>query len=218
MVWFYYVARLIVRVLFLLLTRCRVRGKENVPAQGPLVVVANHLNLVDPPLLGLSLGRRVMFMAKEELFRPRLMGYFMVGLGTFPVSRGKSGGQAVRQALGMLANGWALALFPEGMRSRRGQLRSAFPGAALIASRYGAPVLPVGITGTEKIKGVAWLFSRPEIRVNIGPPFYLPPINGKLTKQRLAELTDIIMGRITELLPLEYHGYYLERKPNGARD
>jgi len=208
MPWFYYVGRVMVWVLLSLLTRWRVRGKENIPSQGPLLIVANHLNLADSPLLGVSLSRKVVFMAKEELFRSSFSGYFIRSFGAFPVHRGQLDREALRQAGQALAQGQALGMFPEGMRSRGGQLRRAFHGSALIALRSGAPILPVGITGTEKIKGAAWLLRRPQITVNIGHPFHLPPVSSKLTKAELAELTNYIMGHIAELLPLEYRGHY----------
>ncbi len=208
MPWFYYVARVIIRILLKLLTRWQVKGRENVPSQGGLLIVANHLNLVDPPLLSVSFNRKVIFMAKHQLFRSRFIGYFIRGFGSFPVHRGRLDREALRQAQQLLADGMALVMFPEGMRSRSGQLRPAFPGSAVIALRNGVPIIPVGITGTEKIKGVAWLLRRPPITVNIGHPFYLPPVGSKLTKLELAELTDSMMRRIAELLPREYRGEY----------
>ena len=211
MPWFYHVSRLIVRMLLLLLTRWQVRGRDNVPSQGPVLVVANHLNLADPPLLWVSLGRKVIFMAKEELFRSGFLSYFIRGLGAFPVHRGRLDRKALRQAEQVLADGLALVMFPEGMRSHGGQLRPALPGSALIALRSGVPILPIGITGTERIRGVAWLLRRPQITVNIGYPFHLPPVSSKLTKVELARLTDCMMGRIAELLPLEYRGNYAEQ-------
>jgi len=200
-----------VRMLLLLLTRLRVKGRENVPSQGPLLVVANHLNLADPPLLGVSLGRKAIFMAKEELFRSRLSGYFIHGFGAFPVHRGQLDRKALRQAGQVLAEGLALVMFPEATRSKSVQLQSAFSGSALIALRSDAPILPVGITGTEKIKGVGWFLRRPEITVNIGHPFHLPPASSKLTKVELTKLTNYMMGRIAELLPQEYRGDYAEQ-------
>ena len=208
MSWFYYVGRIIVRMLFILLTRWQVKGRENVPSQGPLLIVANHLNLTDPPLLGVCLGRKVIFMAKEELFRSRFSAYFVGSFGSFPVHRGKLDRKAMRQSEQVLADGLALVMFPEATRSKSGQLQPAFPGSALIALRSGAPILPVGIAGTEKIKGMAWILRRPRITVNIGHPFYLPPIGSKLTKEELASHTDFIMERIAELLPPEYRGNY----------
>ncbi len=208
MPWFYYVGRVMVRMLLLFLTHWQVKGRDNVPRQGPLLIVANHLNLADPPLLCVSFGRKVIFMAKKELFRFRVIGYFIHGFGSFPVHRGQLDREALRQADKVLAQGLALVMFPEGMRSRSGQLRPAFPGSALIAMHCGVPLLPVGITGTEKIKGVAWLLRRPQITVNIGRPFYLPPVSSRLTKAELAERTNLIMEHIAELLPLEYRGNY----------
>ena len=208
MPWFYYVVRAIVWILLILLTRWRVRGKENIPSQGSLLIVANHLSLADPPILAVSFNRKAVFMAKEELFRSPFSGYFMRGLGAFPIHRGRLDRKALRQADQVLAQGQALAMFPEGMRSHRSRLQRAFPGSALIASRSGVPILPVGITGTEKIKGAAWLLHRPQVTINIGHPFHLPPASSKLTKGELAELTNTIMEQIAKLLPSEYRGYY----------
>jgi len=206
--WFYYVGKLIMRMLLVLLTRWRVRGRDNVPSQGSLLIVANHLNLADPPLLGVSLGRKVIFMAKRELFYSRVIGYFIRGFGSFPVHRGQLDRKALRQAEQLLAQGLALVMFPEGKRSKSAQLEPGFSGSALIAWHSGAPILPVGISGTERIKGAGWLLRRPQITVNIGHPFYLPPVSSKLTKLKLAEHTDFIMERIAGLLPPEYRGNY----------
>ena len=211
MPWFYYVGRLMMRILLLLLSRWQVRGRENIPDQGPLLVVVNHLHLADIPLVGVSLGRKAIFMAKEELFRSRFSSYFANSFGAFPVHRGQLDRKALRQANQMLADGQALVIFPEGTRSHSGRLRPAFPGSALIALRSGAPILPVAITGTERIKGVGWWLGRPHITVNIGSPFHLPPVSSKLTKTELVELTNFIMGHIAELLPVEYRGNYAEQ-------
>ena len=212
MPWFYYVVRVIVKTLLLLLTNWQVRGKENVPSEGAVIVVANHLNLADPLVLGASLGRKVAFMAKRELFHSRVSRYFVRGLGAFSAQRGQLAREALRQASQVLANSLALAVFPEGSRSKNAQLQSAFPGSALIALRNGIPILPVGITGTEKIKGAAWFLHRPKITVNIGRPFSLPPVGSKLARAELAELTNSIMGRIAELLPPEYRGNYVGQR------
>ncbi len=216
MSWVYYVFGILVRVLLLLLTRWQIKGKENIPDQGPLLVVVNHLNLTDPPLISVSLGRKAVFMAKEELFRSKFLSYFMGGIGAFPVHRGRLDREALRQAERVLAKGLVLVIFPEATRSKNAQLQPAFPGSALVALRSGAPILPVGITGTEKIKGVAWWLRRPQLTVNIGPPFRLPAVNGKPSKAELAEVTNLIMGHISELLPVEYQGNYAKQGESDA--
>ena len=208
----YATGRAIAGILLFLLTRCRVRGRDNVPGRGPLLVIANHLNLIDPPVLVASLGRRAVFMAKDELFRSRIVAYLMHHFGVFPVAKGRMDRKALLKAMQVLNDGQALVIFPEGMRSKSQRLKVAFPGAALLASRSGAPVIPVGISGTEKVTGLAWLWHRPEITVNIGPPFTLPPVNGKLTKSGLLRLTNIMMAHIAELLPREYRGYYAAKE------
>lgn len=204
----YYIGRIIIRMLLLLLTRLRVKGRENIPNQGPLLIVANHMNLTDPVLLGVNLNRKLVFMAKEELFRSRFSRYLMSSLGAFPVRRGQLDRKAMRLAHQLLEQGQALVTFPEGMRSRTAQLQPAFSGSTLIALRSGAPILPVGITGTEKLRGVAWLWHRPRLTVNIGHPFHLPSVNGKFSKTELTKLTTLIMMHVAELLPLEYRGNY----------
>jgi len=199
-------------MLLFLLTRWRVKGKENIPSQGPVLIIANHLNVIDPPLLGVSISRRVIFIAKEELFRSRLAGYFFGNLGSFPVHRGRLDRKALRQANQVLAANMPLAVFPEGKRSHNTQLQPAFSGAALIASHNKAVlILPVGISGTEKIKGKTWILHRPRIIVNIGPPFRLPLPNGKFTKGELTHFTTLMMERVAELLPLEYQGNYIKQ-------
>ena len=216
MPWLYYAAKPIVRTLLLLLTRRQVKGRENIPSQGPFLIVANHVNLIDVPLVSISFNRRLIFLTKKELFHFRWIGYLVGSLGGFPIYREQLDRKALRQANQVLADGQALFIFPEGTRSRGGQLQHAFPGSALIAFRSGAPILPVAITGTEKLRtdrlrGATWLLRRPRIRLTIGRPFHLPPVNGRLTKAKLTELTNFIMGHIVELLPVEYRGIYAEQ-------
>ena len=166
--WFYYIARFAVRVGFNLSTHLQIKGKENIPKRGPLLIVVNHLNLVDPPLVSVTINRKTMFMAKEELFRHKFFGYFIGSFGAFPVRRNQADMKAMRQALEILADDYALVIFPEATRSANAQLQPAFPGSTLIALRSGAPILPIGITGTEELKGKTWILRRPRVTVNIG--------------------------------------------------
>jgi len=208
----YYGGRFLTRMLLFLFTRWRVRGKENIPRQGALLIVANHLHLTDPPILSVSIDRKALFMAKEELFHSRFSRHIMRSFGAFPIRRGGMNREAMRKARQFLTQDMAIIMFPEGRRSLSTQLESAFSGAALIASRSSAPILPIGIFGTEKIKGMSWFLRRPRITVNIGASFYLPPVNGKLNRAQLTEFTHSIMEHIAELLPPEYRGNYASRK------
>ena len=90
--WFYNAGKLAFRILLLLLTRLELNGQQNIPHQGPLLVIANHLSLADPPLLSICLGREAKFMAKAKLFRFRVLGYFLQSLGAFPVRQRKPDG------------------------------------------------------------------------------------------------------------------------------
>jgi len=206
--WIYYGGRYLTGALLFLFTRWRVLGRENIPAEGPLLVVVNHLNLADPPIMGLSINRQAMFLAKEELFRSPVQRYIVRNYGAFPVRRGGMNRDALRFAERWFGRGKALIVFPEGRRAMEVQMVDAFSGAALIAVRNTVPILPVGIYGTEKIAGLTWWCRRPRITVNIGRPFHLPSVNGKVKREQLAGFTHSIMGRIAELLPEEYRGQY----------
>ena len=161
-------------------------------------------------------------MAKEELFRSPPIRLLAQGFGAFPVRRGAMDRRALNEAYRALDSGLALFMFPEGTRSKNGQLKPAFPGSALIALHNNVPILPVGITGLENVKkGPLWfIFHRPwvTVHINIGRPFYLPPVSGKLTKTRLGELAEYIMEHIAELLPPEYRGYYAKKGRIGSAE
>lgn len=191
----------------------KVKGRENVPLTGPLIIVANHVHLLDPFLLMFSFPRWINFMAKEELFRHPFLKVIVHWAQAFPVRRGgttKDRREAMKQAKDILDNGLVLGMFPEGKRSHKGKLMMGKPGSAVMASRMDAPLLPVGIIGTDKIKGISWLWRRPEIVINIGQPFKLPSVDGRLNKSQMKLLTSRLMGEIAALLPPEYQGVYKE--------
>lgn len=192
-----------------------VRGRENVPMQGPLIVVANHVHLVDPVLLMLSFPRWITFMAKEELFGYPFLGPFIRWGNVFPVPRTgtlQDKKQALDRARQVLSSGLVMGLFPEGSRSRNGRLSTGKAGAAVLAARTGTPVVPVGIAGTDKIRGVSWLWKRPRIRISMGSPVVLPTVDARLTRSQARALADVVMGKIAVLLPEEQRGVYENRE------
>jgi len=212
MPWFYYTGTWLMKSLLFLFTRCRVEGKENIPRKGPLIVVANHLSNTDPPLLSAIIPRRIVFMAKEELFRHPFFGPLTRGWHAFPVHRGRLDLEALRNSQQVLKQGMVLGMFPEAMRSSNTQMQQAYTGVALIAFRSNATILPVGITGSQKMVKHGFTLRRPLVTVNIGKPFTLTRPEGKLTKEQLSSTTELIMRRVAELLPESYRGYYGDRK------
>jgi 1-acyl-sn-glycerol-3-phosphate acyltransferase len=189
----------------------KVEGRENIPLTGPLILVTNHVHLLDPFFLLFSSPRWINFMAKEELFRSPFLRPWLRWAGSVSISRrGKVSDKQkmLRSSRDVLENGLILGMFPEGGRSRDGKLRKGKPGSAVIASKTNVPILPIGIAGTDKIKGISWLWKRPHIVINIGKPFKLPPNDSKMSKSQMQLLTTQLMKEIAALLPLEYQGGY----------
>jgi len=201
---FYHAAKQTVRMALRLLTRWKVIGKGNLPQEGSAIIIANHMHTVDPLWLAVSVDRKVIFMAKEDLFRNPILGPVVRGCGSFPVRRGGVDREALKKAYELLSQGMVLGMFPEGRRSLSGRLERARTGAARIALRSGVPIVPAGITGTEQLKGKTWILRRPRLTVTIGQPFYPPSHDGKLTKEHIDELAESMMQHIAELLPPEY--------------
>jgi 1-acyl-sn-glycerol-3-phosphate acyltransferase len=189
----------------------KVEGRENVPLTGPLILVANHVHVVDPILLVFAFPRWITFVAKEELFRSLFLRLWLRWAGSLPLQRDgkvREKQRILEGARKALEEGLILGMFPEGARSHDGKLRKGKAGSAVIASKTDVPLLPVGIVGTDKVHGVSWLWKRPPIVVRIGKPFKLPPTNNKISKSQMQLLTAQLMGEIAALLPPEYQGAY----------
>lgn len=197
-------------LLFRTFTRYVVVGRECVLPYGPLIVASNHLSLTDPSLLCISIGRHIHWMAKADLnwfFRLLAWGYQSV-----PVHRGSSSREALEKALNLLGQDFAVGVFPEGVRST-GKLGKGKFGAAMLAVRSGAPILPIAITGTERLRSKKGWFTRPTVKINIGQPFTPPILEGPVGRDQLTSVVDMIMERIAILLPSEYRGYYAFQEP-----
>ena len=192
------VSALLVLPVYRGLFRGRTRGIQNVPMQGPLVVVANHGSHLDPPLLGHALGRPVAFMAKAELFRIPLLGVLIRALAAYPVNRGASDREAIRTATARLQAGWATGVFLDGTRQADGRVNQPMPGAALLAARSGAPLLPVAIVNSHRALGPGQKRLRlVPLEVRIGQP--LPPPASR-RKPDLEATTLELQRRINALL------------------
>ncbi len=201
----------ILRPLFNSLFSWKVEGRENIPLTGPLILATNHVNIFDPFFLIFSFPRWIIFMAKEELFRSPFLRPWLRWAGSLSIRRGGKiieKQKMLKSARNALEMGLILGMFPEGGRSHDGKLRKGKSGSAVIASKANVPVLPVGIVGTDKIKGISWLWKRPGIVVNIGKPFRLSPNYSKMSKSQMQLLTTQLMNEIAALLPPEYQGAY----------
>ncbi|SFL98289.1 lysophospholipid acyltransferase family protein [Salibacterium qingdaonense] len=185
----YRIGRALFRTFFSLFMRVRVVGRENIPETGPVLLCSNHISNLDPTLLGSFMSRSMTFMAKEELFEKKLVNAVLTRVGAFPVKRGSSDRRALKKGLGLLEEGHVLCLFPEGTRSRTGEIRSGLAGSGFFALRSKAAVVPVVIVGSYKLFG--------RITIIYGPPVDMDSMREK--KADAAEATETIMEQIRGL-------------------
>lgn len=195
----YRVLRAIFRLIFSVLFRWRVIGRENIPLTGGVIIAPNHTSNIDPPLVGSAMRRRVTVMAKKELFVSALFAFIIKRLGAFPINRGSGDRAAIKLALSLLQEGHALLLFPEGTRSKTGKLGKPQPGVAMMAMKSQVPVVPVAVSGTYKFfRNGIWF---PRFTVRFGKPVYPP--EGQSTKEMLEEFSMKIMKEISNLSKLD---------------
>lgn len=201
------------RLLVSAVGRVRVENAMDRPPQGPLIIVANHISIMDPPLVGgwlaPLLGRRPRFLAKASLFVGP-MGAFLRSQGVIPVKAGGSDVQAFRAAKAALAGGGIVVIFPEGTRSVDGQLQEARPGVALLAARSGVPILAVGISNTDVLLGRGKRLPRLGTRVTmrVGQPFTLTADPSLSRRQALAAANEELMRRIAALVEERHRGRF----------
>lgn len=185
----YILARAILRLYFRFFYKWKIFGKEHVPKTGPVILASNHISNLDPPVLGCSIDRQVHYMAKEELFHIPILSFLIKNFGAFPIRRGASDRKAIKTALHLLQEGKVLGVFPEGTRSKTGEIGKGLPGAALFALKTDAVVIPVGIVSNYK-----WF---QPISIQFGEPVSLEAFKEeKVTQEVLNDAIATIMEQI----------------------
>lgn len=187
----YSICRSLLRVIYAVLYRFEASGLENIPATGPVVLCSNHISLLDPTTVGTKVSRKVHYMAKAELFSVPLFGPFIRALGAFPVKRGGVSKEAIRSAIALLQEGGVMGIFPEGTRNAATGMGKK--GAAMIAIRSQATVIPVAIIGNY----------RPfrKMKIRYGQPIDLTAIiNEDSSTDVLERITDAIMDNIRKMV------------------
>ena len=207
---FYNIANIILRLLFRILLRVQVTGLERIPRQGPLIVASNHVSFLDPLLAGVLFPRRLIFMSKIENYQIPIFGLLVRAYSAFPIRRGEVDRAALRQSMAVLHAGQALYMAPEGTRSPDGRLQAGHDGMTLIATRTGAPVLPVATWGGENFKHDIRRMHRTEVHLIVGEPFHYVSSTPKPGRDELRVMTTETMYRIAQLLPPERRGVYAD--------
>ena len=194
---YHLVNNLIVKPVFNIYFRGEVEGREKVPLEDKLIVVSNHASVFDPPLISAAIPRPVSYMAKKELFDVNGLSGLITSLGAYPVNRAGFDRRAIRQAIGRLDEGWATGIFLQGTRTADGKVDDPKLGAALIAAKAKAPLLPVCLCGTEKIlTSDSKLPKYIKIKIKIGDVI-APPSSTK--KEQLEKVSQQCAEAINQL-------------------
>jgi 1-acyl-sn-glycerol-3-phosphate acyltransferase len=192
--WTYPLVRLLVSLPTLLLYRTRATGVENVPKTGPLVLAPNHFSQMDHFFVGLYLRRQIRFMAKSQMFGPRVLTYIYKHGGVFPVRRGRHDEEAFKTAFTILDQGGMLLVYAEGGRSRSGELGEPKPGIGRIALESGVPIVPVAIHGSAAVR--RWKrFRFPKVTVQFGEPLSFP-VEREPSRERQLEAATEVFGEV----------------------
>lgn len=190
---------------------CQVDEEElkKVPCRGPLILVSNHINFLDVPIIYTHLFPRPMRgFAKIETWNNPLLGKLFDIWGAIPIRRGELDLSALRSALDALESGMIVGIAPEGTRSGSGELGLGHPGVVVIALRSGAPVLPMALYGIEKYKSNIKNLRKTSFHIRIGNPFYIDTGGRNASRELRREIVKEIMYQIAELLPHQYRGRY----------
>ena len=194
---------------------CRIDASElsQVPAQGPLLLVINHVNFLDAPIIYTHLQPRPLTgFVKAETWENPVMGLLFNIWGGIPIKRGEPDLAALDMALEALREGKIVAVAPEGTRSGNGQLKRGYPGIVILALRSCAPLLPIAYYGGESFRDNVSRLRRTDFHITVGQPFTLDTVGQKVTRPVRQAITDEIMYQVAALLPEDYRGEYANLK------
>lgn len=181
--------------------RTTTEGREHVPATGPFILSPVHRSNIDTPLVAAVTKRRLRYMGKQEMWKYRLAGAFFTVMGGFPVNRGAADREALRRCIEVIEGGEPLVIFPEGTRRSGPVVEDMFEGAAYVATKTGAPIVPVGIGGSEPAMAKGAKLIKPvKVHMVIGPPIHPEPVEaGKAPRRAVRDLNERLRAELQRL-------------------
>jgi 1-acyl-sn-glycerol-3-phosphate acyltransferase len=213
------VLKTVCRMIFHILGRIKVMGRENIPYGQPYVVAMNHISIFDPPLIAAFWPEVLEIVGASDVFEKPGQGQLLKSYGVIPVHRGEYDRALMQRAIAAINAGYPLLIAPEGGRSHVTAMRRALPGISYIIEKTEVPVVPAGLVGTtDDFWQRAKRGERPQLEVRIGSYFNLPPITEKGAARREARQrnADLVMQRVAGLLPEDYRGVYADTAINPA--
>ena len=201
----YRFCRFLFRCYFRVYHRGKIFHRERLPDTGAFILAGNHVSFLDPPFYGLCCRREAFYMARDTLFRNPIAGWILRSWNCVPINRDRGDIGALRTMLRLLGEGKAVLMFPEGTRSRDGQLQEARAGIGMMVAKANVPVMPMRIFGTERALPRGASIPRPaQVKVAFGEPvtFKVPEdLKGEALKAFYLEIGQEIMRRIAALEP-----------------
>src|SRR3954466_6910279 len=199
----YWIVKIVLTPILHLVYRIRVEGKEHLPEKGPVILASNHRSFLDSIFIPLVIRRRVTFVAKAEYFDDKRVAWFFRGVGQIPIRRegGSASERALQSATEVLQAGGVFGIYPEGTRTRDGRLHRGHTGVARLALRTGAPIIPVGLVGTDEGQPVDSKLPKlfRHVRICFGEPIELGRYEGRADDRlALRDVADEVMFEIGE--------------------
>jgi 1-acyl-sn-glycerol-3-phosphate acyltransferase len=211
--WSYRIVHALMRVVTRIILKLDLSGVKSIPATGPVVLVGNHTNFVDPVLAYTIHSRYVKGMTAVETYRRFVFNFFAWAVEAIPVERGAPDRDAIRACVEALDNEWVLYIAPEGTRNHDGRLQEGKAGVVLILLRAGThiPIHPIAFIGLEHFWSNIKRLRRTPVRVVMGEPFHLSPPPGRVHREVRERMIAEMMGQIAALMPPENRGVYADQ-------